>query len=171
MAAKKQNKLTRRAGNHFWQVKNLAGNEAELILYGTISDNSWWGDEITPNQFVDDIKGLGSIDTLTVRINSGGGDVFAAQAIGAQIDSLNKAGTETICRIDGLCASAATIIASHCSKVVANGDALYMIHLPSVCLWDACDENDLQAYMNELKAVKDSILQLYAKRPGRTWMC
>ena len=167
MAAKKQNKLTRGAGNHFWQVKNLAGNEAELILYGTISDNSWWGDEITPQQFVDDIKGLGSIDTLTVRINSGGGDVFAAQAIGAQIDSLNKAGTETVCRIDGLCASAATIIAAHCKRTVANSDALYMIHLPSVCLWDACDENDLQAYLNELKAVKDSILQLYAKKTGQ----
>ena len=81
MAAKKQSKLTRRAGNHFWQVKNLAGNDAELILYGTISDGSWYGDEITPKQFVDDIKGLGSIDTLTVRINSGGGDVFAANAI------------------------------------------------------------------------------------------
>lgn len=167
MAAKKQNKLPRRAGNHFWQVKNLAGNEAELILYGTISDNSWWGDEITPKQFVDDIKGLGSIDTLTVRINSGGGDVFAAQAIGAQIDSLNKAGTETVCRIDGLCASAATIIAAHCKKTVANSDALYMIHLPSVCLWDACDENDLQACLNELKAVKDGILQLYAKKTGQ----
>lgn len=167
MAAKKQNKLTRRAGNHFWQVKNLAENEAELILYGTISDNSWWGDEITPKQFIDDIKGLGSIDTLTVRINSGGGDVFAAQAIGAQIDSLNKAGTETVCRIDGLCASAATIIAAHCKRTVANSDALYMIHLPSVCLWDACDENDLQAYLNELKAVKDSILQLYAKKTGQ----
>ena len=167
MAAKKQSKLTRRAGNHFWKVKNLAGNDAELILYGTISDTSWWGDEITPKQFIDDIKSLGSVDTLTVRINSGGGDVFAAQAIGAQIDSLNKAGTETVCRIDGLCASAATIIAAHCKRTVANSDALYMIHLPSVCLWDACNENDLQAYLNELKAVKDSILQLYAKKTGK----
>ena len=55
MAAKKQTKTARRAGNHFWQVKNLAGNDAELILYGTISDTSWWGDEITPQQFIDDI--------------------------------------------------------------------------------------------------------------------
>ena len=157
----------RRANDRFWQVKNLAGNDAELILYGTISDSSWYGDEITPKQFVDDIKGLGSVDTLTVRINSGGGDVFAAQAIGAQIDSLNKAGTETVCRIDGLCASAATIIAAHCKKTVANSDALYMIHLPSVFLWNACDENDLQAYLNELQAVKDSILQLYAKKTGQ----
>ena len=157
----------RRANDRFWQVKNLAGKDAELILYGTISDSSWYGDEITPKQFVDDIKGLGSVDTLTVRINSGGGDVFAAQAIGAQIDSLNKAGTETVCRIDGLCASAATIIAAHCKKTVANSDALYMIHLPSVCLWNACDENDLQAYLNELQAVKDSILQLYAKKTGQ----
>ena len=93
--------------------------------------------------------------------------MFAAQAIGAQIDSLNKAGTETVCRIDGLCASAATIIAAHCKKTVANSDALYMIHLPSVCLWDACDENDLQAYLNELQAVKGSILQLYAKKTGQ----
>lgn len=167
MGKKNQPRQTRRAANHFWQVKNLAGNDAELILYGTISDTSWWGDEITPKQFVDDIKSLGSIDTLTVRINSGGGDVFAAQAIGAQIDSLNKAGTETVCRIDGLCASAATIIAGHCSKVVANSDALYMIHLPSVYLFDACDENDLQAYLSELQAVKDSILQLYAKKTGK----
>ena len=91
MAAKKQRKPTRRAGNHFWQVKNLAGQDAELILYGPISDTSWYGDEITPKQFVEDIKSLGSVDTLTVRINSGGGDVFAAQAIGAQLDSLNKA--------------------------------------------------------------------------------
>ena len=51
MAAKKQTKTARRAGNHFWQVKNLAGNDAELILYGTISDTSWWGDEITPQQW------------------------------------------------------------------------------------------------------------------------
>ena len=167
MAVKKQTKTPRRAGNHFWQVKNLAGQDAELILYGPISDTSWYGDEITPKQFVEDIKGLGSVDRLTVRINSGGGDVFAAQAIGAQLDSLNKAGTETVCRIDGLCASAATIIASHCGKVVANSDALYMIHLPSVYLFDACDENELQAYMNELKAVKDSILQLYAKKTGQ----
>ena len=157
----------RRANDRFWQVKNLAGNNAELILYGTISDSSWYGDEITPKQFVDDIKGLGSVDTLTVRINSGGGDVFAAQAIGAQIDSLNKAGTETVCRIDGLCASAATIIAAHCKKTVANSDALYMIHLPSVCLWNSCTETDLQAYLNELQAVKDSILQLYAKKTGQ----
>lgn len=167
MAVKKQTKTTRRAGNHFWQVKNLAGQDAELILYGPISDTSWYGDEITPKQFVEDIKSLGSVDRLTVRINSGGGDVFAAQAIGAQLESLNKAGTETVCRIDGLCASAATIIASHCGKVVANSDALYMIHLPSVYLFDACDENELQAYMNELKAVKDSILQLYVKKTGQ----
>ena len=43
IGSKETNQNGSAAGNHFWQVKNLAGNEAELILYGTISDNSWWG--------------------------------------------------------------------------------------------------------------------------------
>lgn len=156
-----------RNSDRFWQVKNLAGNGAELVLYGTISDTSWYGDEVTPKQFADDIKALGAVENLTVRINSGGGDVFAAQAIGAQLDNLAKAGTKTKCCIDGLCASAATIIASHCTTVTASEGSYYMIHMPSVCLYDAYDEDDLTAYLNELKAVKNSILRLYAKKTGR----
>lgn len=167
MQTQRNGRQTRRASNHFWEVKNLAGNDAELILYGPISDTSWWGDEVTPKQFADDIKALGTMDSLTVRINSGGGDVFAAQAIGTQLDNLAKAGTKTKCCIDGLCASAATIIASHCGTVTASEGSYYMIHLPSICLYDACDEKDLEAYLNELKAVKNGILQLYAKKTGR----
>ena len=65
----------------FWKFCNQAGNKVELLLYGDISQTSWWGDEVTPKQFAEELAGLGALDEITVRINSGG-DVFAAQTIG-----------------------------------------------------------------------------------------
>ena len=62
----------------FWQFRNQAADSAELLLYGDISDSSWWGDEVTPKTFADELNALGTLTSLTVRINSGGGDVFAA---------------------------------------------------------------------------------------------
>lgn len=66
----------------FWKFRNQAAGSAELLLYGDISDSSWWGDEVTPKTFADELNALGALTSLTVRINSGGGDVFAAQTIG-----------------------------------------------------------------------------------------
>ena len=109
----------------FWQFRNRAGGTVELLLYGDISQSSWWGDEVTPKQFADELAGLGALDKIVVRINSGGGDVFAAQTIG---NLLEQHPAEVTARIDGLCASAATIVACHCGKVVAANDSTYMVH-------------------------------------------
>lgn len=90
----------------FWKFQNVAGGRAELLLYGDISDSTWWGDEVTPKQFAEDLDKLGAVSEITVRINSGG-DVFAAQTIGNQLEQHPAAVTA---KIDGLCASAATIL-------------------------------------------------------------
>ena len=89
----------------FWKFCNQAGNKVELLLYGDISQTSWWGDEVTPKQFAEELAGLGALDEITVRINSG--DVFAVQAIGNQLEQHPAAVTA---KIDGVCASAATIL-------------------------------------------------------------
>lgn len=89
----------------FWKFCNQAGNKVELLLYGDISQTSWWGDEVTPKQFAEELAGLGALDEITVRINSG--DVFAVQAIGNQLEQHPAAVTA---KIDGLCASAATML-------------------------------------------------------------
>lgn len=111
----------------FWQFRNLAGDDqkAELLLYGDISERSWWEDAATPKRFADDLAALGDVKEITVYINSGGGDVFAAQAIGNMLE--RNAATVTA-HIDGLCASAATIVACHADKVVAAADSSYMVH-------------------------------------------
>ena len=67
-------------GKKFWKWNNSVDSKnSELILEGPISDVTWWGDEVTPQDFRDELaehKG-----DITVVINSGGGDVFAGMSI------------------------------------------------------------------------------------------
>lgn len=148
----------------FWQFCNQAENKVELLLYGDISQTSWWGDEVTPKQFAEELAGLGPLDEITVRINSGGGDVFAAQAIGNQLEQHPAAVTA---KIDGLCASAATIVACHCAKVVAANDSTYMVHPVRMGAHGYYNADELQKYIEALAAIRESIVSLYVKKTGR----
>lgn len=151
--------------NKFWQFRNQAGSAVELLLYGDISQTSWWGDEVTPKQFADELSNLGALDTITVRINSGGGDVFAAQTIG---NLLEQHPAQVTAKIDGLCASAATIVACHCAKVVAANDSTYMVHPVKMGAYGYYNAEELQKYIEALAAIKESIVNLYVKKTGRT---
>lgn len=148
----------------FWKFCNQTETSAELFLYGDISDTSWWGDEVTPKQFADELNALGVLSEITVRINSGGGDVFAAAAIG---NLLEQNPAIVTAKIDGLCASAATIVACHCSKVIAANDSTYMIHPVKMGLCGYIDAVTMQQYLDALGAIRDSIITLYAKKTGR----
>ena len=148
----------------FWQVRNDVSGDAEILIYGPIAaERSWFGDEATPQQFAQDLNGLGGRD-VTVRINSGGGDVFAAQTIG---NLLEQHTAQVTASIDGLCASAATIIACHCDKVVAANDSTYMIHPVRMGIFDFADAVTLQQYIGALNTIRENILNLYTKKTGR----
>ncbi len=142
----------------FWNVKN-EDEKAELILYGEISSESWYGDEITPKQFAEDLKSLNNKD-LTVRLNSPGGDVFAAHAIYNLLKAY-KGNVDVV--IDGLAASAATIVmcAGH---VTAPNNSLLMIHNPSTGLMGYFEESDLKKVADSLKAVKQTIINVYLSK-------
>lgn len=148
----------------FWQFCNQTEESAELLLYGDISDTSWWGDEVTPKQFTEDLNALGDVKDITVRINSGGGDVFAATAIG---NALEQHKASITAKIDGLCASAATIVACHCNKVVAANDSTYMIHPVRMGMFGYMDATGLQKCIEALSTIRDNIINLYAKKTGR----
>lgn len=157
---------TRKAENkHFWQFRNVAGGQsAELMLYGDIAKYSWYNDDVTAKKFADELAALGSVSEIKVRINSGGGDVFAAQSIGNLLEQ--NAATVTA-QIDGLCASAATIVACHCDRVVAANDSIYMIHPVQMGICDYMGKEDLRQCMDALDAIRESITGLYAKKTGR----
>ncbi len=150
-------------GKKFWMINNYASAGAEIKLYGPItSGHSWFdgGDTVTANDFAADLESLAGKD-VTVRINSPGGDVFAAHAIHNQL--LAYKGNVTVV-IDGLCASAATIVAVAGKKIIMPSNALFMIHNPSIGLDDYYGAEDLNKVLNALKGVKDSIIAAYRKR-------
>ena len=151
--------------NKFWQFRNAADGSGELLLYGNIAgEKSWYSDDVTPKQFAEDLAALGAVSNITVRINSGGGDVFAAVEIG---NLLEQHPANVTARIGGVCASAATIIACHCNKVIAANDSTYMVH-PVGMYCGYANAADLQKYLEALATIKENIISLYAKKTGRT---
>lgn len=148
--------------NKFWNFNpaNSANNEpAELILYGDISSTSWWGDEVTPRQFSDDLNALGDVEEIVVRINSGGGDVFAANAIYTRLKD-HKANITV--KIDGWAASAATIIAMSGDTIEIPGNGVFMIHDPKMGVLGYFSQEEFVKLSEELKVIKQSIINGYA---------
>ena len=146
----------------FWKFKNNADGEAELLLYGEISDASWYGDEVTPKKFADDLAACGG-KNLTVRVNSPGGDVFAAQAIYNQLKAYS--GKVTV-KIDGMCASAATVIACAGEMVIMPSNTIYMIHNPKSAMLGYYDAVQLGKVSDRLTTVKQTIVNVYMGRVG-----
>lgn len=146
----------------FWKVKNLKiKNAAELILYGEISDYSWWGDEVTPKALTDDLATLGDITDLTVRINSPGGDVFAGVAIHS-ILKRHKASVTVY--VDGIAASIASVIAMAGDKIIMPKGSMMMIHNPWTFAYG--DSRDLRKTADTLDSIRDSILAIYEGKTG-----
>lgn len=91
----------------FWNfIKNEDTSETELLFNGPISEDTWWGDEVTPALFRDELSKVSG--NLTVWLNSPGGDVFAASQIYSMLK--NHKGKVTV-KIDGVAASAASVVA------------------------------------------------------------
>lgn len=152
----------------FWNFtpRNAETNTpAELILYGDISSNSWYGDEVTPKLFNTELKALGDVDEIVVRINSGGGDVFAAKAIYTRLKD-HKA-TITV-KIDGWAASAATIIAMAGDKILIPADALFMIHNPKMGVLGYYSAEEFVELSSELDVIKQSIVKTYCDKTGKS---
>ena len=139
----------------FWTWKNQAEGEETtervLELYGTIAEESWFDDDITPKMFRDELfSGTGDV---TVWINSPGGDCVAASQIYSML--MDYKGNVTV-KIDGIAASAASVIAMAGTKVLMAPTALMMIHNPMTMAYG--DHEDMQKAIEMLNEVKESII-------------
>lgn len=152
----------------FWNWKNRTVTNQEtqeqtvgrtLFLNGTIAEESWFDDDVTPQLFKEELNaGTGNI---TVWINSPGGDCVAA----AQIYNMlaNYKGTVTI-RIDGIAASAASVIAMAGTKVIMSPVSMMMIHNPMTIAFG--DSANMQKAIAMLDEVKESIINAYEIKTG-----
>ena len=146
----------------FWnwiRDESVPEESRTLFLSGEISDETWWGDETTPQMFREELES-GSGD-IAVWINSPGGDVFAA----AQIYNMLRdyKGKVTV-KIDGLAASAASVIAMAGDKVTISPVGMLMIHDPMMMA--VGNTRDMEQAIHVLDEVKESITNAYAAKSG-----
>lgn len=153
--------------NKFWNFVDTGGDSAELQLFGTIStEEDWWSEDcVTYRNFINDLNAIGEKKNINVLIQSGGGDVFAANAI---YNALVANGATITATIIGLCASAATIIlqAATTRRIAKNG--IVMAHNPSVTLYGSYTSDELTKLAEVTDKVKESIMSVYRDRLGKT---
>lgn len=140
----------------FWEWKNQAdeGSERVLELYGTIAETSWFDDDVTPKMFHDELfAGKGPV---TVWLNSPGGDCIAASQIYTMLMDYQD---DVTIKIDGIAASAASVIAMAGTKVLMAPTALMMIHNPMTMAYG--NQADMEKTIEMLDEVKESIMNAY----------
>jgi ATP-dependent Clp protease protease subunit len=141
----------------FWHWKNQGEDEGGpriLELSGTIAEESWFDDDITPEQFRSEL--FADSGEVTIWINSPGGDCIAASRIYAMLMDYPSAITV---KIDGIAASAASVIAMAGTKVLMAPTALMMIHNPMTLAYG--NHQDMQKAIGMLDEVKESIVNAY----------
>lgn len=142
----------------FWNwVKNE--NNRTLYLDGYIAENSWFDDEITPKQFKAEL--YATEGDVIVFLNSPGGDVFAASQIYTMLKEYS--GNVTV-KIEGIAASAASVIAMAADEVFMSPVAMMMIHNPATIVFG--EVTDLQSGIEMLSEVKESIINAYEQKTG-----
>lgn len=143
------------------------GEEAEVLVYSEISNDKWWGDETTPGDFDKALKEArkNGATKLNVRINSGGGEVYAAVAMRSMI--INAGFDSVRIMIEGLCASAATLFATvpNAHVVIAEGSE-FMIHNPMTITWGNAEE--IMKTVDHLHKMEDQFHQMYSAKTGES---
>lgn len=147
----------------FWKWKNQSEEEpsAERVLefYGTIAEESWYDDDITPAMFKEELfAGSGPI---TIWISSPGGDCIAASQIYSML--MDYKGDITV-KIDGIAASAASVIAMAGTKVLMAPTAVMMVHNPATMAFG--DHVEMEKAIEMLSEVKESIINAYEIKTG-----
>jgi len=137
----------------FWNFTDNNG-ERTLFLNGAIAEESWYDDEVTPKQFKNEL--FSADGDITIWINSPGGDCIAAAQIYNML--MDYKGQVTV-KIDGIAASAASVIAMAGTKVLMSPCSLIMIHNPlTVAIGDS---EEMQKAISMLDEVKESIINAY----------
>ena len=143
----------------FWNWVRNEGEKRILFLDGEISDETWWGDEVTPQMFRSELNAAeGDID---LWINSPGGDCYAAAQIYNML--MEYKGNVNV-KIDGIAASAASVVAMAGSTVEISPLGMLMIHNPMTV--SIGDTHEMERTITFLAEIKESIINAYELKTG-----
>lgn len=156
-----------------WNMITDAGSDsAEITLYGDVCSQQptdWWtgealpGNFITPEGFLDDLALIKDKAEIVVKINSGGGDLYTGIAIHNALKGLK--GHKTVI-VEGLAASAASVIACAGDDVQVHPGSIIMIHGAAVGVVDYMTAEDVKKIGKNLEAANNAIAQIYHEKTG-----
>lgn len=141
-----------------YRMAKRGDTKAEIYLYGVIGGD-WFGEGVTAKQFADDLKALGKVDQIDLRINSEGGNVFDGKTMYSLLVE-HKANVTV--HVDGLAASAASFIAMAGNEILIAEGAFMMIHQA----WgiEIGNADDMRRYADLLETVDGTIVDVYVAR-------
>ena len=153
--------------NKMWNMASVSDDEGEIVLYGDIESQKpidWWTGEpepglyITPEGFMEDLETVKGKSKITVKLNSCGGDLYTGIAIHNAIKALSA---DVTIVVEGIAASAASIIMCAGDKVQVYPGSIVMIHEPACTVIDYCNKDDLKKIIKMLEAGIDAAAAVY----------
>lgn len=153
----------------------LSGSDAELTLYGEIVETQptdWWGEPIDGqfivlSEFLKDLEEIKNCSTLTIHINSIGGDAYASISIHNRLRELASNGMNITCIVDGVAMSGGSLIMCAADTVKVNPSSIVMIHDCWTYIWAAADSSFLRKQADSLDVINESQAEIYARKTGK----
>lgn len=142
------------------KLQAKASGKAELLIYEDIGEG-FWTSGITAQDFMKDLKALGDVKTIDVRINSNGGSVFDGIAI---YNALRRHSATKNVFVDGIAASIASVIAMSGDTITMGEGTFIMVHRASgLAVGNASDMRELA---DVLEGIDTQLADIYAQRTG-----
>ena len=156
----------------FWNMASVGEDEGEITLYGDVMSQQpvdWWTGEpepglyITPEGFMEDLATVKDKGRVTVKLNSCGGDLYTGIAIHNALKALSG---EVNVVVEGIAASAASVIMCAGDTVTVYPGSLVMIHGVSVLLWDSLNIQDMKQLIKGMDASERAVAEIYDGKTG-----
>ena len=135
-----------------YTMATVDGSDAEITMYGDIYEEqptNWWGEPVEGqyillSEFLEDLKQISGCTSITIRMNSYGGDAGASNMIHNRLRELARNGTKLTCIVDGVAMSGGSLIMCACDTVRVNPSSLVMIHKCWTFLWGGYNADELR---------------------------
>lgn len=150
------------------------GRNAEITMYGQIvarQPTNWWGDPIpgdyiVQSEFLADLDSISKARSVTIRMNSLGGDAGVSILIHNRLRELAAKGTALICIVDGVAMSGGSLIMAACDTVKVNSSSLIMIHNCWSTLWGGYNAAELREEAAACEAWDKAQASIYKRKCG-----
>ena len=149
-------------------------DSAEITMYGDIYEEqptNWWGEPVEGQfvlltEFLEDLKQISGCKSITIRMNSYGGDAGASNIIHNRLRELARAGTKLTCIVDGVAMSGGSLIMCACDTVKVNPSSLIMIHKCWQFLWGGYNADELREQATQQDAWDKMQVEVYTRKTG-----